>query len=74
MSLRLTREAEADVADIYRYSFDNFGKIQADTYHDGFVECFCLLADTPLFWAGIIRSFVPACAAMNMQAIPSITG
>jgi toxin ParE1/3/4 len=47
MSFRLTREAAADVADIYRYSFDNFGETQADTYHDRLSECFRLLADTP---------------------------
>jgi toxin ParE1/3/4 len=48
MSFRLTHEAEADVADIYRYSFENFGETQADTYHDSLSECFRLLANTPL--------------------------
>jgi hypothetical protein len=72
MSFRLTREAEEDVADIYRYSFENFGEAQADAYHDGLEDGFRLLADTR-FWAGIMRSFAPACAAMNMKAIPSIT-
>lgn len=48
MSFRRTREAEADIADIYRYSFENFGEIQADTYHNDLADCFRLLADTPL--------------------------
>jgi len=48
MSFRLTREAEADIVDIYRYSVENFGEAQADTYHDGLSDCFRLLADTPL--------------------------
>ena len=48
MSFRLTREAEEDVTNIYRYSFENFGEAQADTYHDGLNDCFRLLADTPL--------------------------
>ena len=48
MSFLLTREAEADVIDIYRYSVENFGETQADTYHDGLSDCFRLLADTPL--------------------------
>ena len=47
MSFRLTREAEDDVADIYRYSFENFGEAQADSYHDGLEGCFRLLADSP---------------------------
>jgi toxin ParE1/3/4 len=57
MSFRLTREAEEDVANIYRYSFENFGDAQADTYHDGLTGCFRLLADTPLTWTrrGIYR-------------------
>ena len=48
MSFCLTREAEADIVDIYRYSVENFGEVQADTYHDGLSDCFRLLADTPL--------------------------
>jgi toxin ParE1/3/4 len=48
MSFRLTREAEEDVTNIYRYSVENFGEAQADTYHDGLTDCFRLLADTPL--------------------------
>jgi toxin ParE1/3/4 len=48
MTFRLTREAEEDVAAIYRYSFKNFGEAQADTYHDGLTGCFHLLVDTPL--------------------------
>ena len=48
MSFRLTREAEADIVDIYRYSVENFGEAQADAYHDRLSDCFGLLADTPL--------------------------
>jgi toxin ParE1/3/4 len=48
MSFLLTTEAEADILDIYRYTFENFGEAQADIYHDGLHDCFELLADTPL--------------------------
>jgi toxin ParE1/3/4 len=48
MSFRLTREAQADVEEVYRYSYEHFGELQADTYHDGLSECFALLADSPL--------------------------
>jgi hypothetical protein len=72
MSFRRTLEAEADVADIYRYSFKNFSETQADAYHGSLSECFAY-SPTPPSWAGIIRSFVPVCAAMNMKVIPSIT-
>ena len=48
MSFRLANEAEADVVDIYRYTFEHFGEAQANTYHDGLNDCFELLADTPL--------------------------
>jgi len=48
MSFRLTREAEADIVDIYRYSVENFGQAQADAYHDGLEDGFRLLADSPL--------------------------
>jgi toxin ParE1/3/4 len=57
MSFRLTREAEADIVDIYRYSVEHFGEAQADTYHDGLSDCFRLLADTPLIGRdyGVLR-------------------
>ncbi len=49
MSYRLTREAQADVEDIYRYSFDHFGERQADIYYQGLVDRFELLADNPMY-------------------------
>jgi toxin ParE1/3/4 len=57
MTFRLTREAEEDVAAIYRYSFKNFGEAQADTYHDGLTGCFHLLVDTPLIGLPVTHIF-----------------
>jgi toxin ParE1/3/4 len=49
MSYRLTREAQADVEAIYRYSYEQFGESQADLYHQCLVERFEWLDDHPLY-------------------------
>lgn len=48
MSFRLTRKAETDILDIYRYGAATFGIAQADAYHERLDATFRLLADQPL--------------------------
>ncbi len=45
---KLSRLARAKLADIYEYSFLNFGERQADAYLDGLYETFDKLAAMPL--------------------------
>ncbi|MEM9716004.1 MAG: type II toxin-antitoxin system RelE/ParE family toxin [Pseudomonadota bacterium] len=42
-----TREAEADLVEIYKFGFLTFGLRQADRYHDGLEYVFELIADNP---------------------------
>jgi len=44
---RLSRKAEADLQQIYLYSFENFGERQADAYTLGLSSCFNLLTEQP---------------------------
>ena len=44
---RLTRDAEADLLDIFFYGFESFGPGRAATYRDGLTRCFELIARTP---------------------------
>jgi len=44
---RLSRQAEADLLDIYIYTDGKFGRYQADAYHAGLEHTFRLLADFP---------------------------
>ena len=48
----LSNKADADLTEIYRYSYRTFGEAQADTYFLGLGTCLRSLADTP----GIGRS------------------
>ena len=48
MSFRLTREAQTDVENIYRYTYETFGEGQADTYHEALFERFEGLDENPL--------------------------
>jgi toxin ParE1/3/4 len=47
VSWHLTREAEADIIDIYRYGARTFGTALADAYHDRLEKTFDLLAAFP---------------------------
>ncbi len=47
MAYRLTRRAEADLADIFERSFASFGPRQAERYRDGLKACFDLIGDNP---------------------------
>ena len=44
---RLTRRADRKLEAIYRYTFENFGAAQADTYFAALEETFGLLAERP---------------------------
>jgi toxin ParE1/3/4 len=46
-SYRLSRKADADLKEAYFYSFDNFGRAQAEAYAAGLKTCFQLLAEQP---------------------------
>ena len=51
MIYRLTRRAKADIKEIYRYTAENFGALQAALYLGGLDYAFDLLTDNP--WIGI---------------------
>jgi toxin ParE1/3/4 len=44
---RLTRKADSDLKAVYFYSFERFGKAQAEAYVAGLQICFQLLAEQP---------------------------
>ena len=43
----LTRAADEDLTEIYRYTFTEFGESQAETYFDSLEECLNHLAENP---------------------------
>lgn len=47
MSLHLSKDAEQDIADIYVYSFEQFGEAQAESYYQALEEHFDSLARNP---------------------------
>lgn len=44
---RLTRDADADLLELFLYGFETFGLAQAEDYRDSMARCFQLLADNP---------------------------
>lgn len=47
MKVRLSKLADRDLTDIYKYSFREFGKAQAERYYFGLWECFEFLSEHP---------------------------
>jgi toxin ParE1/3/4 len=46
-SYRLSRTCHYDLNQVYLYSFDKFGEMQADAYASELIACFQLLAEQP---------------------------
>ena len=44
---RLTRDADADLLDVFLYGFEMFGLALAEDYRDSLTRCFDLLAANP---------------------------
>lgn len=44
---RLTRDADADLLELFLYGLETFGPAQAEDYRDSMRRCFELLADNP---------------------------
>jgi toxin ParE1/3/4 len=44
----LSRKAESDLKDIYKYTYREYGEEQADRYLSALEEAFILLSETPL--------------------------
>ncbi|MDR3538520.1 MAG: type II toxin-antitoxin system RelE/ParE family toxin [Acetobacteraceae bacterium] len=44
---RLTRDADADLLQIFVYGLETFGLAQAEAYREGMSRCFVLLAGNP---------------------------
>lgn len=65
MNYRLTRKAQRDLENVYRYSLQNFGEAKADEYFDGLSDFFTLLAEHPFM--GQDYGFI------NTGITPSIT-
>ena len=53
---RLTRDADADLLEIFVYGFETFGLIQAEDYRDSMTRCFELPRITPSWAAGPTNS------------------
>ena len=47
MSLHLCKDAEQDIADIYVYSFEQFGEAKAESYYQALIENFDSLVRNP---------------------------
>lgn len=47
LKIRKHALAEQDIIDIWIYSFENWGRVQADTYHDQLDDAFSIVADNP---------------------------
>ena len=60
MIYRLTRRAQADIEQIYRYTIENFGAVQAELYLGGLDYTFDLLTDNPnmgIQFSGQVRRY-----------------
>ena len=44
---RLSKDADADLVDLFLYGLETFGRARADHYRDGLLRCFGLLAENP---------------------------
>jgi toxin ParE1/3/4 len=44
---RLTKQAVADLTDIYLYTFETFGEAQAERYVEDMYGCVALIAENP---------------------------
>lgn len=44
---RLTRDADADLLEVFLHGFETFGLARAEDYRDSLARCFQLLADNP---------------------------
>ena len=64
----LSNAADADLDDIYTYSFEAYGESKADAYFLDLRDCLQRLADTPLL-AVRRSSFGQICTATNMPTI-----
>ncbi len=61
MIYRLTRQAQSDIKEIYRYTVEYFGEDQAREYLDGLEYSFDLLTDNPKLgrrWDGKGRRYI----------------
>lgn len=58
MRVERTRQADDDLIAIYVYGYEQFGTVQAETYHAELVDTFQLLAEAPLICPER-REFVP---------------
>ncbi len=47
VSYRLTRQAAADLTDIYLHTFETFGEAQAERYVEDMYSCIALIAEHP---------------------------
>ena len=47
LEIRKSRRAEADLIDIWGYTFETWGERQADRYHDKLAKAFAQLSRTP---------------------------
>lgn len=47
MRVELSKLADRDLGDIYRYSYERFGEAQAGRYYASLWRCFAFLADHP---------------------------
>ena len=44
---RLTRQAVADLTDIYLFTFETFGEAQAERYVEAMYDCIAVLSENP---------------------------
>lgn len=44
---RLTKDADADLLEVFIYGFETFGPIHAEDYWDSITRCFGFLAENP---------------------------
>lgn len=47
MTYRTTRQADADIIDIYLWGYGEFGRDQAELYHEGLAATFAVIAAAP---------------------------
>jgi toxin ParE1/3/4 len=47
MNYKLSKKADKDFEDIYRYTYIEFGEHQADKYTDSLEACFLTICDNP---------------------------
>ncbi|VAW85858.1 hypothetical protein MNBD_GAMMA16-1839 [hydrothermal vent metagenome] len=51
MVYKLSKKADEDFKNIYKYTYENHGEHQADKYTQSLEDCFLLISENQYYWS-----------------------